>query len=98
MLVPSQTYYNLILEVVHIDKTALRTPTKPNYTTKQKKKEKVNTKTYYKIKHKILKIKKKEKKKKKKKNKKKKKKKKKNNFARKIFGNVGFLKKFYNIC
>ena len=40
MLVPSQTYYNLILEVVHIDKTALRTPTKPNYTTKQKKKKK----------------------------------------------------------
>jgi len=39
MLVPSQTYYNLILEVVHIDKTALRTPTKPNYTTKQKQKK-----------------------------------------------------------
>ena len=39
MLVPSQTYYNLILEVVHIDKTALRTPTKPNYTTKKKKKK-----------------------------------------------------------
>ena len=56
MLVPSETYYNLILEVVHIDKTALRTPTKPNYTTKQKKK--------------------------------------KNTFARKIFGNVMFLKSF----
>ncbi len=39
MLVPSQTYYNLILEVVHIDKTALRTPTKPNYTKKKKKKK-----------------------------------------------------------